>query len=89
MDIRFLDQGNSRYLHGHLANKRKAMQVDFAAQQNQQHINMASNLIDLQQVINSGATPEEINQKIDQILKDGLPNSDIRLRSSGKQDDDS
>ncbi|TXI41848.1 MAG: hypothetical protein E6Q59_01560 [Nitrosomonas sp.] len=72
-----------------LANKRKAMQVDFAAQQNQQHINMASSLIDLQQVINSGATPEEINQKIDQILKDELPNSDIRLRSSGKQDDDS
>ena len=65
------------------------MQVDFAAQQNQQHINMASNLIDLQQVINSGATPEEINQKIDQILKDALPNSDIRLKSSEKQDDDS
>lgn len=71
-----------------LATKRKAMQVDFAAQQNQQHINMASNLIDLQQVI-SGATPEEINEKIDRILKDALPNSDIRLKSAEKQDDDS
>ena len=65
------------------------MQVDFAAQQNQQHINMASNLIDLQQVINSGATAEEINEKIDRILKDSLPNSDIRLKSAEKQDDDS
>ncbi|MCG7755857.1 MAG: hypothetical protein LZF64_04260 [Nitrosomonas sp.] len=65
------------------------MQVDFAAQQNQQHINMASNLIDLQQVINSGVTPEEINEKIDRILKDALPNSDIRLKSAEKQDDDS
>jgi len=71
-----------------LATKRKAMQVDFAAEQNQQHINMASNLIDLQQVI-SGATPEEINEKIDRILKDALPNSDIRLKSAEKQDDDS
>lgn len=64
-----------------LANKKKAMQVDFAAQQNQQHINMAANLIDLQQVINSGATAEEIDQKIDRMLKDALPNSEIRIKS--------
>jgi hypothetical protein len=64
-----------------IADEKKALQVDFVSQQNQQQMNMASNLINLQQVINSGATPEEINQKIDQILKDALPNSGTQLKS--------
>ena len=64
-----------------IADEKKALQVDFVSQQNQQQMNMASNLINLQQVINSGATPDEINQKIDQILKDALPNSGTLLKS--------
>ena len=52
-------------------------------------MNMASNLINLQQVINSGATPEEINHKIDQILKDALPNSGTQSKFKiGKENDD-
>ena len=72
-----------------IADEKKALQVDFVSQQNQQQMNMASNLINLQQVINSGATPEEINQKIDRILKDALPNSGTRLKfKTGKENDD-
>ena len=72
-----------------LANKKKALQVDFAAQQNQQHLHMATSLIDLQQIINRGATAEQINQKIDQILKDTLPNSEARLRLAKKEGEES
>lgn len=71
-----------------LSNKKKALQVDFAAHQNQQQISMASNLINLQQVINSGATPEEINQKIDQILKDALPSPENRLKFNVEKEEE-
>ena len=71
-----------------IADEKKALQVDFVSQQNQQQMNMASNLINLQQVINSGATPDEINQKIDQILKDALPNSGTLLKSRKEKRND-
>lgn len=68
-----------------MANKKKALQNDFAAQHNQEKMHMASNLVTLQQIINSGATAEELNQKIDLILKDTLPATEIQRKPIGEE----
>ncbi|OQW42930.1 MAG: hypothetical protein A4S08_10645 [Proteobacteria bacterium SG_bin4] len=75
--VRSLFTGNPR---DQMTNKKKALQNDFAAQHNQEKMHMASNLVTLQQIINSGATAEELNQKIDLILKDTLPVTEIQRK---------
>lgn len=60
-----------------ITGKKQAIQADFESQQNQQQINMASNLIQLQQIVNRGATPEELSRKINLIIKDTMPGVDI------------
>lgn len=69
----------------HIANKKKALQIDMTAQHNEQQMNLASNLISLQQTINSGATPEELSQKIDLILKDTLPSTEIQRKTINEE----
>ena len=76
--VRSLFTGSPR---DQMTNKKKALQNDFAAQHNQEKMHMASNLVTLQQIINSGATAEELNQKIDLILKDTLPATEIQRKS--------
>ncbi|WMJ09972.1 hypothetical protein [Nitrosomonas sp. sh817] len=80
--IRSLFTGSPR---DQMANKKKALQNDFAAQHNQEKMHMASNLVTLQQIINSGATAEELNQKIDLILKDTLPATEIQRKPIGEE----
>lgn len=75
--VRSLFTGSPR---DQMTNKKKALQNDFAAQHNQEKMHMASNLVTLQQIINSGATAEELNQKIDLILKDTLPVTEIQRK---------
>lgn len=52
-----------------IAEKIQAIRADFVTQQNQQQMNIASNLIQLQQIINRGASPEELSRKINLIMK--------------------
>lgn len=76
--VRSLFTGSPR---DQMTNKKKALQNDFTAQHNQEKMHMASNLVTLQQIINNGATAEELNQKIDLILKDTLPATEIQRKS--------
>ncbi|MGZ0018474.1 hypothetical protein [Nitrosomonas sp. wSCUT-2] len=75
--VRSLFTGSPR---DQMTNKKKALQNDFTAQHNQEKMHMASNLVTLQQIINSGATTEELSQKIDLILKDTLPVTEIQRK---------
>jgi len=56
-----------------IADTKKALQVDFSVQQNQQQVTNASNLLRLQQLINKGSSPEEINKHIDTLLNNEIP----------------
>ncbi len=58
--------------------KKQEMQVSFESQQNQQQVNTASNLINIQQAISSGATSEELNKKINLMIKDTIPGADVK-----------
>ena len=52
-------------------------QVELEHQKNQQYMSTASSLVNIQQKIAKGATPEELKDQINALIKDQLPGTEI------------